>query len=213
MIISHKHKFIFIKTHKTAGSSIQLALEKHCGPDDIVCKMGPHTIEELETFTPRNEGKFLGHDLAHIIRSRIGMDVWNEYLTIAFTRNPFDRVVSQFWWDFHGRTRTTQTFKQYLRAYASNRLSKWHLSNWYFYTDPDDKIIVDFMGKYESLLYDYQRLCELLEIPFEMLPQLKSNTRKDKHRSYRDYYGEKEIDLIKQNVGCRKEMEAFNYAF
>ena len=36
MIISHKHKFIFLKTIKTAGTSIQAALEEHCGKDDII---------------------------------------------------------------------------------------------------------------------------------------------------------------------------------
>ena len=36
MIVSHKHKFIFLKTKKTAGTSIELALTKLCGDDDII---------------------------------------------------------------------------------------------------------------------------------------------------------------------------------
>lgn len=36
MIISFKHRFIFIKTAKTAGTSIELELSKHCGPDDVI---------------------------------------------------------------------------------------------------------------------------------------------------------------------------------
>ena len=36
MIISHKYKYIFLKTNKTAGTSIEIALSKHCDHNDII---------------------------------------------------------------------------------------------------------------------------------------------------------------------------------
>ena len=36
MIISHKFKFIFIKTLKTAGTSIEISLSKYCSEYDIL---------------------------------------------------------------------------------------------------------------------------------------------------------------------------------
>src|SRR5689334_7330747 len=36
MIVSHTHKFIFLKTKKTAGTSIELALSELCGPADVI---------------------------------------------------------------------------------------------------------------------------------------------------------------------------------
>ena len=36
MILSHTHKFIYIKTYKTASTSIEAALSAVCGPDDVI---------------------------------------------------------------------------------------------------------------------------------------------------------------------------------
>lgn len=42
MIISHRHKFIFLKPYKVAGSSVELFLADLCGPDDIITPLhGP----------------------------------------------------------------------------------------------------------------------------------------------------------------------------
>ena len=36
MIVSHKHKFIFVKSLKTGGTSVEAFLASYCGPDDII---------------------------------------------------------------------------------------------------------------------------------------------------------------------------------
>lgn len=52
MIISHTHKAIFIKTKKTAGTSIEVYFAGHCGPDDIVTPVGEE--EATAGHRPRN---------------------------------------------------------------------------------------------------------------------------------------------------------------
>ena len=41
MILSWKHKFIFIKGRKVGGTSIEMALSTICGPNDIVTPITP----------------------------------------------------------------------------------------------------------------------------------------------------------------------------
>ena len=40
MIISHRHKFVFLKPRKVAGTSVEVALARHCGEEDIVTPIG-----------------------------------------------------------------------------------------------------------------------------------------------------------------------------
>lgn len=58
MIISYKNNFIFVKTKKTAGSSMETVLADYCGDDDIVTPLGQmEEIERAQTFPnayPRN---------------------------------------------------------------------------------------------------------------------------------------------------------------
>jgi hypothetical protein len=46
MIVSHKYRFIFIKTRKVGGTSVEIALSKFLGEDDIVT---PIVTEDEET--------------------------------------------------------------------------------------------------------------------------------------------------------------------
>ena len=38
MIISHYHKFVFVKTNKTAGSSLEALLTRHLQPGDMITR-------------------------------------------------------------------------------------------------------------------------------------------------------------------------------
>ena len=50
MIISHRHRYIFIKTHKTAGTSVEISLSRFAGPDDVLTPVAPRDEEVRARF-------------------------------------------------------------------------------------------------------------------------------------------------------------------
>jgi len=210
LIISHKHKFIFIKTQKTAGTSIQKALEPYCGPNDVVTLMSPHRPHELGDYRPRNFAGYDSHEYAHIIRERIGPEIWDSYFKFAFARNPWDKVVSQFWFDFGGNRCTPERFVRYVRF----KKDESRLGNWAYYTDPKtDEIIVDCIYRFEFVERDYQALCETIGIPYETLPRLKTDIRNDDGIPYQTYYDDETRQRVAENEGCKNEIRYFGYTF
>ena len=53
MILSHKHRFIFIKGRKVAGTSAEIAISQLCGPGDVITPITP--IDECYRLGTRGE--------------------------------------------------------------------------------------------------------------------------------------------------------------
>lgn len=138
MIISHRYRFIFIKTHKTAGSSLEMGLGPLCAGDDIIS----HMETNLHTGIPRNylpdtrlgraygrsrwvrkllsrHSPLLGayyyeHMPAWRIRELLGPEIWASYFTFCVERNPWDKLVSYYLWKRDGQGRDMPDFKSWV---------------------------------------------------------------------------------------------------
>jgi hypothetical protein len=230
MIVSHRHRFIFIKTHKTAGSSMEQALIPFCGADDIITPMESNVDSGL----PRNfhgagpldrnyarwrllrkvigrHSPLLGtwyyeHMPAWRVREQLGEAVWGSYFKFCFERNPWDKVVSYFLWKRHGQGRSVPDFRDYVlkkthRLPADGRL----------YLDDDGQPLVDHVGQYADFQAEFTRICARLEIAFDGdFPREKTGIAVDR-RPYQDYYDEETRAVVAQLFA--REIALFGYRF
>jgi hypothetical protein len=219
VIISHKHKFIFVKTKKTAGTSIEIALSEFCGPDDIVTPLYPpdemmrkslgyrgsqHYYAPLFSYGPgdlvyrvwkgKKKIRYYNHITATEIRKYTGEKIWNDYFKFCFERNPWDRMVSFYYW-YH-KKEPRPTLREFIDSNA--------------YTI-DGKIAVDRICRYEKLDEEMGDLTVRLNLPkIPVLPRAKSDFRLDK-RHYREILTDEEKKIIEKMF--EKEIRLFGYEF
>jgi hypothetical protein len=227
MIISHEHRFIFLKTKKTAGTSIELALCQICGPDDIIT---PVTAEDEKLRTgrgPQNWRRhgwwqsprplwkrrwlklgppdygYYNHITAAEVANYIGPEIWSSYFKFAFDRNPWDRQVSHYHFRHRGWKRPP-TFAEFL-----SRDRRARVNNYEIYSI-EGKPCVDFLGRFETLEEDLAKVLKTLGIEARpQLPRAKSSFRP--HKPYQDYYDEHTEKLV--GDWYQNEIALLGYSF
>jgi hypothetical protein len=235
MIISHQHKFIFIKTRKTAGTSIEIALSKYCGPDDVITPLAPEdeqkrqelgyrgaqnyyiplrNHEPLDLIRALRHGSrlpYYNHAGAAFIIKHIDRDIWDAYFKFCFERNPWDKVVSRY----HQLSHAQADYPSISDFIQSRQVDPFNLFDLYTYFSEFDlytyfsEIIVDRVFLYEQLEQSLQAIAAKLGIdePIE-LPRTKAGFRKDR-RSYRDVLSQSDRTKIAQVFA--REIAYFGY--
>ena len=178
MIISHKYRFIFVKTLKTAGTSIEVFLSQQCGPLDVVTPILPH----VEPHLPRNHEGYYNHMSAAEIRDRVGPEVWRSYFKFCVERNPWDKTLS-YYHMMNVRNGGDLSLEEFLAG------NDYPINHPNYTGGPDGRIIVDRVILYERLTDDLAGVFRQLGIPFHgsLGVNAKSDYRTD-HRPYRQVY-------------------------
>lgn len=181
MIISHKHKFIFIKTVKTAGTSIEVDLNKILGPDDIATPVIPAVKgHKPQNFSWRMGGlfrrKLYNHMSARKARSFVGKDIFNDYFVFCVEREPVDKCISHFCMmknsPVHNRFTKNITIDKYIaRKRFPIDTAK--------YTDRRQNLIVDRILRYETIADEIQEVGKLLGFQVTLKSRAKAGFRED----------------------------------
>lgn len=199
MILSHRHRFIFIKTTKTAGTSLETYLSRWCGDDDVVTPFGvPEPGHQ-----PRNHAGFYNHMSAAEIQARIAPAVWSDYFKFCFERNPWDKVVSMYFFHRKRFGPPELTFDEFLKSGAIPVDNpKYRIQG---------QVVVDHIGRYEALADDLAAICRRLALPPpEELPRAKGQYRDDQRR-YVEFYDEAQRDFVAGKYAW--EIAYFGYRF
>lgn len=228
MILSHRHKFIFLKTQKTGGTSLELALSRFCGPDDVVTHVTAEDEEKRKLLGgrgPQNEvvpfarrrmrdhvarlrsgrpTRFYNHVPARLARGWIDHDTWNEYYKFSIERNPWDRAVSFYWW----RTRHAEVqpdVTEFLQHAKDTDLSNFHIYS------VGGRVAADHVIRYENLDDELVLLAERIGLPeVPELPRAKAGYRKDR-RPYEEVLGAEARERVA--AVCRREIDFMGYQF
>ena len=81
MIVSYSQSFIFIKTRKTAGTSLEIALSRFCNHNDIVTPLSSPLNEQWdEERLRRREGGYVRADV-------LQLEGWEMCRRMSFERN------------------------------------------------------------------------------------------------------------------------------
>ncbi|MCL3881735.1 hypothetical protein [Marivita sp. GX14005] len=214
MIVSHRYRLIFIKTLKSAGTSIELELSRHCGPTDIITPIFPkidgHVSQNWRgVFPPWREvrsaadlrknvrecvrrDRFYNHIPARFAKARMPPKIWISYLKVCVERNPWDKTLSHYHmfrnaaWHRHHDPELT------LDRYLANGIL---CHNAPFYCDASGKPLVDRVLRFDRLNDDLAELCDEIGLPFGGLPHAKGDLRRD-GRKYKDVLTEKQASEI-----------------
>ena len=227
MIISYSRKFIFIKTKKTAGSTVEAVLATGCLPGDTVTAPSDKFVgmdiaklnaslaasdpsdEENENEREnrrrlRKSGGVYNHMTAAEARAIIDAAFWNDALKITVERHPYEKAVSQAFFRMGKARRRGVEFPEHLDrvVHAGDYVGfpRWTI---------ESKVAVDEFIRQENLQADLDRIGERLGMPMPAeLPRFKSKKRVDR-RPAREILSDEQKEIV--FTRCREEFEILGY--
>jgi len=217
MLLSVKHRFLFVHIAKTGGTSVRAALQGLRWRDPwywpmFLCSRFSHLSgHRIATKLPRHAKVVAAKEL-------LPREFFDQLFKFAFVRNPWDLQVSSF---HHIRRERPQYlgghvgFEGFLhwkldpdRPYQYHVDTSIELQTDYL-VDLHGKVVVDFIGRYERLPEDFADACRQIGIPSPALPHQRQ--ARDRKQDYRGYYSDETAELVARHFA--RDIEILGYDF
>jgi hypothetical protein len=155
--------------------------------------------------------EFYNHMPPYKIKNSIGEETFNSYTKIINIRNPFDMMVSHYYFKptFDLYSNSEMSFEDYLlKTNVVEDLSKKYRDLMYI----EDEFIVDEIVRFENLEEDIFKLLDKLELPSPKreLGEYKKNKRRP-DKDWKKMYSNETKELVEKHF--KFYMDLFNYSF
>ena len=203
MLISYRHRFIFIHVWRTGGMSVTQALRPFTEwPEESISTKAKQALG----FLPRSNA-FPAHAGIRDLHRELTADSLNSFFKFAIVRNPWDWQVSLYSYirqnarhRQHDLVCGMDSFEEYLHWRTAHHCQ----SQSDFITDPDGRLLVDFVGRYENLERDFAVICSHLGVR-TTLPKINGSS----HPHYSACYNERCFDLVAE--GFQQDINLLGY--
>ena len=204
-----------------------MELAKHCGPDDIITPTGD--------YLGQNHAGWHRNASASNVRERFGSAMWDKYFTFTFERNPWEKVLSNYWaykGYRHGFGGSSEQISWIERLWRKVSGYPWSLDGWLKYrifrgnlprasglrlpkalakyTDETGQVIVDAIYRYEQREAHVEMLSERLGLDIKLEAREGRGTRQNR-ASCTESYSDWSRDLVAEHF--RDDLLLLKYKF
>ena len=203
MIISHSNKFIYFKAAKTASSATEIYFEQFCDKNnDIIGWRGKEIDRPKDVI-------WFNHKCPLEIKETLNdQNVWDNYFKFGNIRNPWDRVVSCYFFkkDMRYNIPHDMSFEDFVKSHMiPTPLHRWFCIN---KLQEDYKNNMHFI-RYENLYQDILNVCSILNLhPQDSLGHIRKTNR---NSDYRAYYNEETKEIVRKRY--KDDIRLFKYTY
>jgi hypothetical protein len=212
MIINDDKGFVYLHIPKNGGNSVLRPLFNTPTPDKKILYN-----QDLVIANPKYKWNF-HHDHNYCSNDDLKYYKDKGYFIFSFVRNPYDRIISIFFWrnvlfpPVHRQFFEKQSLIDFIRGLTTNSFwwPRWPKSFLSPQTSWLKSSSIDFVGKIENYTNDMIYVCDRLKIPHISWRKLNVNhLRPDKH--YSTFYDTEMFDLVSEFY--KDDISILNYCF